>query len=88
MRSYPGGDGPGCASRCSGETATGAGPVTSRGRLEAHHEPPLREGSDPYTLDGIQTLCRGCHIRRHEADNAFPERREWRQRVNAILFHE
>ena len=58
------------------------------GRLEAHHEPPLREGSDPYALDGIQTLCRGCHIRRHEADCTFPERLEWRRRVNAILFHD
>ena len=58
------------------------------GRLEAHHEPPLRAGADPYALDGIQTLCRGCHIRRHQADSVFPERLEWRRRVNAILFPE
>ena len=35
------------------------------GALEAHHEPPLRDGPDPYDLDGVRTLCRGCHIELH-----------------------
>ena len=58
------------------------------GALEAHHEPALQDGGDPFDLDGLVTLCRGCHIRRHEADCTFPERLEWRRRVNAILFHD
>ena len=35
------------------------------GRLEAHHEPPLRAGADPYDMDGVRTLCRSCHVDRH-----------------------
>ncbi len=35
------------------------------GRLEAHHDPPLVEGIDPYALDGLVTLCRACHVGRH-----------------------
>ena len=47
------------------------------GRLEAHHEPPLRDGGDPYDLAGIKTLCRGCHIERHREDDMTPGRAEW-----------
>ena len=47
------------------------------GRLEAHHEPPLRDGADPYDLDGIATLCRACHISRHRPDNMTPGRAGW-----------
>ena len=48
------------------------------GRLEAHHEPPLRDGADPYDLSGIVTLCRECHIERHRNDRAHnPEREAW-----------
>ena len=47
------------------------------GRLEAHHEPPLRNGADPYDLDGIRTLCRSCHIERHRGDDMTPGREEW-----------
>ncbi len=46
------------------------------GRLEAHHEPPLEDGGDPYQLEGIRTLCRTCHIDRHRDET--PEQREWR----------
>ena len=48
------------------------------GRLEAHHEPPLREGADPYDLDGIQTLCSTCHVDRHREDFLSAEQRAWR----------
>ena len=48
-----------------------------RGRLEAHHEPPLREGGDPYDLAGILTLCRGCHIAEHQRASMTPGRAEW-----------
>ena len=48
------------------------------GRLEAHHEPPLKAGGDPYDLAGIQTLCRDCHIEKHKAENDIEGRSEWR----------
>ena len=47
------------------------------GRLEAHHEPPLRAGADPYDLDGIMSLCRRCHIARHRPDDMTPGRMAW-----------
>lgn len=55
-----------------------------RGRLEAHHEPPLRDGADPYELDGIVTLCRNCHIERHRGDTETPGRREWRALIEEL----
>ena len=54
------------------------------GRLEAHHEPPLRAGGDPYALDGIKTLCRSCHIERHRGDTETPGRAEWRELVREL----
>ena len=47
------------------------------GRLEAHHEPPLRAGADPYDLDGILSYCRACHIERHREDDMVPGRPAW-----------
>ena len=47
------------------------------GRLEAHHEPPLRQGANPYDLTGIRTLCRSCHIARHRPDDMTPGRAAW-----------
>ena len=47
------------------------------GRLEAHHEPPLRAGADPYDLAGIKTLCRRCHIVRHRPDDMVEGRMAW-----------
>ena len=40
------------------------------GRLECHHVVPVGVCADPYHLDNIRVLCRGCHIRLH------PRRRE------------
>ena len=51
------------------------------GRLEGHHEPLLREGADPYEVDGIVTLCRSCHIERHRGDHVSPAQRAWRELV-------
>ncbi len=45
--------------------------------LEAHHEPPLRDGADPYDLAGVRALCRGCHIARHRGDAMTPGRAAW-----------
>lgn len=55
------------------------------GRLEAHHEPPLREGADPYDLDRIVTMCRGCHIKRHRSDDETPGRAAWRAMIEEML---
>ena len=33
-----------------------------RGRMEVHHQKPLAEGGDPFALDGLESICRGCHI--------------------------
>ena len=54
-------------------------------RLEAHHEPPLRAGADPYDLTGIKTLCRKCHIEWHRTDDETPGRRAWRDLVSELL---
>ncbi|MCY4396346.1 MAG: hypothetical protein OXC10_14555 [Rhodospirillaceae bacterium] len=58
------------------------------GRLEAHHEPPLQPGRDPYDLDGIKTYCRSCHVERHRDDNRRPQTEaeaEWRALVDALM---
>ena len=54
------------------------------GRLEAHHEPPLRDGADPYDVAGVRTLCRTCHIERHREDDMTPGRAEWLQWVDSL----
>ena len=54
------------------------------GRLEAHHEPPLQDGADPYNLDGIRTLCRTCHIDEHSR-TLSPEEEEWKAMVQEFL---
>lgn len=40
------------------------------GRLEADHIEPLDAGGEPYDLENVQALCRGCH-----ADKTRRERR-------------
>ena len=54
------------------------------GRLEAHHEPPLRTGGDPYELAGIRTLCRTCHVERHRPDDMVPGRMAWLDMVKEL----
>ena len=54
------------------------------GRLEGHHEPPLRDGADPYLVAGIVTLCRGCHIAHHRAENDIAGRAAWRALVSEM----
>ena len=56
------------------------------GRLEAHHEPPLRKGADPYDLAGILTYCRGCHVERHRPDDMTPGRADWLAMVDEIAY--
>jgi len=56
------------------------------GRLEAHHEPPLRDGANPYDMAGIRTLCRACHIERHREDDMTPGRADWLAMVDDIAY--
>ena len=55
------------------------------GRLEAHHNPPLRAGADPYDVAGIATICRACHIALHRPDNMVAGRMEWHDFVKTIM---
>ena len=51
------------------------------GRLECDHVVPLRRGGDPWDMDNLQTLCRGCHVAktRHESGRPdSPEAAAWR----------
>ena len=51
------------------------------GRLEVHHQVPIEAGGAPYDDANCITLCRGCHIRHHQAEreaNLPPDVREWR----------
>ena len=47
------------------------------GRLEAHHEPPLRKGADPYRLEGVMSMCRGCHIQHHRDEDKTADQLAW-----------
>ena len=44
--------------------------------LEAHHDPPLHTGADPWSLAGVRTLCASCHIDAHRTIRD-PERAKW-----------
>lgn len=65
------------------------------GRLECDHVTPLERepGQDPYDPNGLQTLCRACHMaktrnenRRRYRETAFvpPEVERWRTLVNDL----
>ena len=60
------------------------------GRSEADHVIPLEvdPDQDPYNVDGLQTLCRGCHIEKTAAENRdpmIPGRQEWLDMVAQLL---
>ena len=53
------------------------------GRLECDHVTPLQRepGQDPFDPNGLQTLCRACHIEKTRAENRrelTPDERAWR----------
>ena len=54
------------------------------GRLEAHHEPPLRDGADPYDLAGIVTLDRDCHIQLHREEGKTEEELAWKNFIGDL----
>ena len=55
------------------------------GRLEAHHEPPLRDGGDLYDLAGIVTMCASCHVAHHRAEDDTPGRDAWQALVSEVI---
>ncbi len=59
------------------------------GRLECDHVSPLQRepGQDPYDWNGLQTLCRACHIEKTRRENRrelSPAERQWRALVSEL----
>ena len=46
------------------------------GSLEIDHIVPLNQGCDPWARDNLQSLCRGCHIRKTASENTRPDPRD------------
>ena len=59
------------------------------GALECDHVVAMHvdPGQDPVALDGLQTLCRGCHIAktRAESERPDPARAAWRALIEDML---
>ena len=60
------------------------------GRLEVDHITPMvREpGQDPYDPNGLQALCRRCHIEKTRAENRrplTPQELAWRELVDELI---
>ena len=60
------------------------------GRLECDHVTPFERepGQDPYDINGLQTLCRACHIAKTAAENRrepTPAEAAWRALVAEIM---
>ena len=61
------------------------------GRLECDHIIPLAEGGKTYAVDNLQTLCRGCHIRKTAGENQaaaarrFPQSARWKRAVSDLM---
>lgn len=60
------------------------------GRLECDHVTPLEHepGQDPYDVNGLQSLCRSCHIAKTARENRrplTPAEQAWRELVQEML---
>ena len=60
------------------------------GKLECDHVTPLKKmpGQNPYDPDGLQTLCRACHIaktRRESRRALTPDEKAWQALVTKML---
>ena len=60
------------------------------GRLEVDHITPLQRepGQDPYDLNGLQTLCRRCHIKKTSSENRrkpTPAEAAWAEAVAELI---
>ena len=56
------------------------------GRLECDHVVPVVQGGDWWGVEGLQALCRGCHIAksRRDLEGPNPERDQWKEYRNAL----
>ena len=59
------------------------------GRLECHHVNPLERepGQDPYNPNGLQTLCRACHLAKTADERRpvlTPAQLKWRSLVREL----
>ena len=60
------------------------------GRLECDHVTPLKREpmQNAFDVNGLQTLCRECHIQKTASENRrelTPGERAWRELVNELL---
>ncbi|MDE2812022.1 MAG: HNH endonuclease signature motif containing protein [Gemmatimonadota bacterium] len=64
------------------------------GRLECDHVRPLEtlpDDADPYELDNLQALCRGCHIDKTRRENdqraaeLYPAAAAWKRAVEELM---
>ena len=60
------------------------------GKLEVDHIVPMQRepGQDPYDPNGLQVLCRACHIEKTRLENRrplTPAEAAWRGLVNEML---
>ena len=60
------------------------------GKLECDHVTPLQRepGQNPFDVNGIQTLCKSCHIEKTRRENSrplTPGELAWRELVNEML---
>ncbi len=60
------------------------------GGLECDHVTPLERepGQNPYDPDGLQTLCRECHIAKTAAENRCertPEEQAWDEMITELI---
>ena len=57
------------------------------GRLEVDHVVPIVRGGDWWAAEGLQALCRGCHINKSRRERVKPnaERDEWRRMADALM---
>ena len=83
-------DGTPCAGSSSSATTLGAANAARAGRLEVDHVTPLQRepGQNLYDINGLQVLCRACHIEKTARENRrplTPAELAWRELVNEML---
>ena len=56
------------------------------GKLECDHRVPIFLGGDWWDIEGLQSLCRGCHINKTRAERVVPnpERDAWKRIVEEL----
>ena len=59
------------------------------GRLECDHIRPLERSpqQNPYDVNGLQALCRGCHIAKTSRENTRPDpqRDAWQRLIQEMI---